>query len=124
MISCSLGVVTVMSVEVIKAYKAQYPDPICFEAGAVVKVGRQDSEYPGWFWCRAPSEKEGWVHQSFLAANIGTTTSVHPYSARELTAVGGERGTAIHCLDRWVYIRLDSGDEGWIPQSHVLMREA
>lgn len=108
-----------MSVEVTKAYEAQYSDPICFEAGAVVQVGRQDPEYQGWFWCRAPSGKEGWVHRSFLAASVGTTTSVHPYFARELTVVGGERGTLVHLLDGWVYIRLDNGGEGWIPQSHV-----
>ena len=89
-----------------------------------MQVGRQDREY-----CRVgfgvapPSGKEGWVHRFFLAASVGVTTSVHPYSAGELTAVGGERGTLIHLLDGWVYIRLDSGDEGWIPQSHVQLSD-
>ncbi len=108
-----------MSIEIAKAYTSQYPDPIGFDAGAVVQVERDDPEYPGWFWCRAPSGRKGWVHRSFLAACAGTTTSVQDYSAKELTVVGGERGTLLHSLDGWAYIRLDNGDEGWIPQSHV-----
>ena len=108
-----------MFVEVIKAYTSQYPDPICFDAGAVVQVEREDPECPGWFWCRAPSGKTGWVHRTFLAACAGTTTSVHAYSARELTVAGGERGTLIRSLDGWACIRLGTGAEGWIPQSHV-----
>lgn len=33
-----------MTIEVIKAYTAQYPDPISFEVGVAVQVGRGDPE--------------------------------------------------------------------------------
>ena len=82
-----------MLVEVIKAYEAQYKDPISFERGVTVQVLREDSEFPHWFWCRAPSGKEGWVHRSFLAEAAATTKSTRPYSARELTVNGDESGT-------------------------------
>jgi SH3-like domain-containing protein len=108
-----------MLVAVTKAYTAQYPDPICFDAGETVQVERGDAEYPGWYWCRAASGREGWVHCSYLAACAGTTTSVRAYSARELTVAGGERGALLDLLDGWACIRLDTGDEGWIPESHV-----
>jgi len=108
-----------MLVEVIKAYEAQYKDPISFERGVTVQVLREDSEFPNWFWCRAPSGKEGWVHRSFLAEAAATTKSTRPYSARELTVNGDESGTMIESLDGWIYVRLDSGVEGWLPQSHV-----
>ena len=108
-----------MQVTITRAYTSQYSDPICFEANVAVEVERADSEYPGWFWCRAPSGREGWVHRSFLAAGAGTTTSVRAYSARELKVKGGERGTLIEQLDGWVCIRLETGDEGWVPESHV-----
>ena len=108
-----------MFVEVIKAYQAQYSDPISFEAGTNVKVERADPEFPDWFWCRASSGKEGWVHRSFLAATLGTTTGTRAYSARELSVSGGERGALLESLDGWVRIRLDSGGEGWLPESHV-----
>jgi SH3-like domain-containing protein len=108
-----------MLVAVTKAYAAQYSDPIRFDAGETVQVERGDSEYPGWFWCRAASGREGWVHRSFLAASAGTTTSVRAYSARELTVAGDERGELLDSLDGWVCLRLDSGEEGWVPESHV-----
>ena len=103
---------------VIKAYTAQYADPICFNAGQTVQVERGDPEYPGWFWCRAASGKEGWVHRSFLAACAGTTTSVRAYSARELTVAEGEQSELLELLDGWVCLRLDTGEEGWIPESY------
>ena len=108
-----------MLVTVTKAYTAQYPDPICFDAGETVQVERGDPEYPGWFWCRAGSGREGWVHRLFLAASAGTTTSVRAYSARELTVAEGARGILLDSLDGWVCVRLETGDEGWIPESHV-----
>jgi len=108
-----------MLVEVIKGYEAQYKDPICFERGLTVQVLREDSEFPNWFWCRAPSGKEGWVHRSFLAEAAATTTSTRPYSARELTVDRGEAGTMIESLDGWICVRRDSGVEGWLPESHV-----
>lgn len=108
-----------MSITVAKAYTSQYPDPISFDASAVVLVVREDPEFAGWFWCREPSGKEGWVHRSFLSACSGTTTSSHAYSARELTVVEGECGTILQSLDGWAFVRMDSGDEGWIPLTHL-----
>jgi len=108
-----------MSITVTKAYASQYPDPISFDADDVVLVERDDPKFPGWFWCRAPSGKEGWVHRSFLAACSGTTTSIRAYSAKELTVVEGERGALLQLLDGWAYVRMDNGEEGWIPLTHV-----
>ena len=108
-----------MTIEVIKAFTAQYLDPISFGAGVTVQVEHGDSEFPGWFWCRAPSGKEGWVHRSFLAGSTGSTTSIRPYSAKELTVTSGDQGTLLQSLDGWAYVRLDAGGEGWIPKSHV-----
>ena len=113
------GPIAAMSIEITTTHTSQYPDPICFAAGEAVQVGRSDPQYPGWLWCRASSGKEGWVHHSFLAAQQGTTTSTHAYTARELTVAGGERGTLIRDLDGWVYVRLETGEEGWVPQSHT-----
>jgi hypothetical protein len=108
-----------MLIKVIKPYTAQYPDPISFEAGATVHVEHDDPEWPGWFWCRVASGKVGWVHRSFLETCSGATAALRAYSARELTVVGREQGVAIYQLDGWVYIRLDTGIEGWLPQDNV-----
>ena len=106
-------------VEVITAYQAQYQDPIAFEAGEDVIVEREDSEFRHWFWCRAKSGKQGWVHRSFLSADAGIAKGLRAYSAKELTASPGERGTLIHSLDGWAHVHLDRGEKGWLPESHV-----
>ena len=104
---------------VTKPYAAQYPDPIEFEAGALLKVEREDTEYPGWLWCRAPSGKEGWVHNSFIDRVGQNATGTATYSAKELSVTAGDDGYIIRWLDGWAFIRLESGVQGWIPQSHV-----
>jgi hypothetical protein len=106
-------------IRVAKAYVSAYPEPIHFDTGASLSVGRDDADYPGWYWCRSEIGREGWVHRSFLAACAGQTRSVRAYSAKELTVLGGELGEAMESLDGWVYVRLDSGDEGWLPGDHL-----
>ncbi|MDP9140604.1 MAG: SH3 domain-containing protein [Pseudomonadota bacterium] len=100
-------------------YMAAYADPIRFDAGEVVEVQRADAEYPGWYWCRTQSGKEGWVHRAFLHATTGLTHAVRAYSALELSAHPGQRGESIEHLDGWLYVRLDDGRTGWLPVSHV-----
>jgi hypothetical protein len=115
-----------MRVEVIAAHTSQYPEPICFAVGEPIQVGRGDPNFPGWFWCRTAAGSAGWVHQSFLAESDlhgGSTTSVAAYSARELTVSGGERGTLLRQLDGWAWLRLDGGEEGWIPMSCFAPRD-
>lgn len=108
-----------MQIGIRTAYTTQYPDPICFEAGAEIRVERGDPDFPGWYWCRVPSGKEGWVHQSFLTATTGTVTALHAYTAKELTVTAGERGTLIRVLDGWAFVLLENGEEGWIPETHI-----
>lgn len=98
-----------MPIIVIHAWTTHYPDPIRFDAGSVVEAGREDTEHPGWFWCRGPEDREGWVHCSFLAGAAGITTGVRAYSAGELTVAGGERGELLESLDGWARIRLNTG---------------
>lgn len=109
-----------MLLEVTKAHAATYPDPIRFREGEAVEVGRMDEEFPGWFWCDVASGLEGWVHRSFLADTAaGMSRGVGDYSACELTVNGGERGNRIHRLDGWVWLVLEDGSEGWLPEDCV-----
>jgi SH3-like domain-containing protein len=116
---------TASLLKVTKPYTAQYRDPIQLERGDTVQVAHSDPQYPEWFWCCGPSGKQGWVHSFFLASTCGTTSALEKYTARELTVTGGESGTLIRLLGGWAHVRLDNGDEGWIPQSHLeFVREA
>jgi SH3-like domain-containing protein len=110
-----------MLVEIVTPYIAQYPDAIRFAAGERVQVGRDDPEFPGWFWCGSQAGGEGWVHQSFLDGIAGEVIAVEDYSADELTVAEGECGTLIRRLDAWACVRLESGEQGWVPESHLRM---
>ena len=109
-----------MFVNIKKDYTAQYADAIEFAAGVKIRVERGDSEFPGWYWCRIESGKEGWVHQSFLAATAGDTVSTRDYCGREITVVEGECAVVVSILDGWAWVKLDDGRAGWIPLSHAL----
>lgn len=106
-------------VTIVKPYEPEYGDPIEFETGTTLEVGRESEMYPDWFWCRAPSGREGWVYKSFLNRAGNVATGVASYSSRELSVAGGERGRIVHWIGDWACIRLDNGVEGWIPQECV-----
>jgi SH3-like domain-containing protein len=84
-----------------------------------VQVEREDTDFPGWFWCRNIRGREGWVHRSVLASTEERTTSVRSYNALELTVTEGESGVLLERLDGWLRLRLDDGREGWMPESHA-----
>jgi len=107
--SCSTVVVR-------EAYAAQYQDPIAFRCGDEVQVGRPDTRFTEWFWCRGPDGKEGWVHRSFLALSGGRAVATSGYSARELTVSVGDRGQVVRILDGWAYLQLENNRAGWVPE--------
>ncbi|HEY1078243.1 MAG TPA: SH3 domain-containing protein [Fontimonas sp.] len=106
-------------IEVVQAYRAQYDDPIAFQAGEPVDVEREDAEFRGWYWCRDARGRQGWVHLSFLSAPQGRALARRDYSARELTVDAGTVAELLDHLDGWLRVRLDDGAEGWLPESHV-----
>jgi hypothetical protein len=102
-----------------EAYTTQYRDPIAFRAGDAIRVEQQDADYPGWYWCRAPDAKQGWVHESLLSRSEGVATALKDYSARELDVRAGDRGRVRGVLGGWLYAELDDGRSGWIPERVV-----
>ncbi|MDA0814417.1 MAG: SH3 domain-containing protein [Verrucomicrobia bacterium] len=113
-----------MRFEVTEPYEEQYKNPICFEEGEEVVVCRPDDQFPGWFWCRAATGIEGWVHGSFLASHSGTTTATESYSARELTVAAGDSGNILRQLDGWALVSVGDSAEGWLPLTHIRKSQA
>ena len=75
---------------IITKHEVQYPDPIEVVAGETVLVGDEDREYPGWKWCRASNEREGWVPVELISTQGAEATVLEDYSARELSVSPGE----------------------------------
>lgn len=100
---------------VVAAWTAPDRAPLALAAGDSVFAGREDDEYPGWFWCRSGGGREGWVHRSCLRDAPGLTSATRAYTARELTVRGLEQGEVLEQLGGWAWLRLADGRTGWLP---------
>lgn len=110
------------SVHVVRDFHAQYTDPIAVEAGDPVRVGREDDEFPGWWWCTAPDGRAGWVPGEILepAPAPGATVRARAaYTARELTVRQGEVLLVHEERGGWLFVRNQSGAAGWVPVAHT-----
>jgi uncharacterized protein YgiM (DUF1202 family) len=104
----------------VKAYQAQYPDPIVLDAGDTVALGKTDPEFPGWIWATSVGNgKSGWVPESFLARAGDEARSLREYSARELDVREGDLVSVLEELSGWARVESESGLTGWVPLSHL-----
>ena len=106
-------------VRITRDYRPQYPDPIQARAGARVKVGQADPEFPGWRWCTAADGRSGWVPEELLQHSGDGDTLVVDYSAVELAVSAGEEVRIIDARHAWLRVQNSAGDIGWIPASHT-----
>jgi hypothetical protein len=104
-----------MRFKVIKAYAAQYPDPISGLAGQRLLHQRQDEEYPGWWWCQGPDGREGWVPETCLRFESGQAVLLRNYDAHELSAGAGEELEVHEQVLGWARATNSEGRTGWLP---------
>ena len=83
------------TVQVIKEWQPNYPDPIVLKAGETVAVEDRPSEWPGWIWCTAASGKSGWTPIAYLDRTGDTARALHDYSAVELAVQPGDEVTLL-----------------------------
>jgi SH3-like domain-containing protein len=108
-----------IKVRVRREYVVQYPDPLTVAAGTRVIVGRDDEEYPGWKWCKAPDGREGWIPVELLSNDDAQRIVLCDYSARELAVRPGEEVSVEDSRHGWLLVRNTHGERGWIPASHA-----
>ena len=107
---------------IVADYVAQYANPIDVAAGAVVRVERNDPEFPGWWWCCASDGRSGWVPTPLLDPTpvAGTLARLRQgYSARELSVQQGEQVSIVSEHAGWLLVRTAAGTTGWIPATHA-----
>lgn len=94
-------------------------EPIRFQVGDSLQVGRQDPDDPTWFWVVGPGGRSGWVFRAYLSGDSGTVTGLRAYDATELDVEAGEHGGALEYADGWWLCQLSDGRRGWIRASHL-----
>ena len=105
--------------KVTKDHKASFLDALIAEIGDKVKVGSEDPEMPGWYWCEDKRGMKAWIPKTHLDLEDNEAVFNQPYNSIEHTAEKGEivqyLGESlgwIECLDKkWRY--------GWIPSDKL-----
>ena len=110
--------------QVIHDYVAEFPDPLAAQAGEVVTLTDQVSQWEGhsdwvWPWCRDARGKEGYTPLAYLVGEGDQRRMRVDYSARELTVREGQHVLALAEESGWVWCRADDGQEGWVPLSSL-----
>ena len=113
-----------MIYKVIENYKSQYNDPIHIEFGTLLNIEKEDSEYPGWFFCRIKNHsqhKGGWVPKSVIAfTSQAQGYAIEEYTAKELDILAGEIIEKIKEINGWIWCKkINNCEEGWIPSDII-----
>ncbi|MGY0216567.1 SH3 domain-containing protein [Endozoicomonadaceae bacterium StTr2] len=105
---------------VTKSYNSNYPNPISFRQGEVIKAGREDDEYPGWIWVTTPDANQGWAPIEYLEISESRAVALQDYTARELTVAVGEKVKIHYSLNGWCWGSNEATESGWVPLDHIL----
>lgn len=102
----------------IEEHRSQYPSPVEFKAGEELKIGIEDTEYPGWVWVVTRQGNSGWAPISYIEKPDGATLGVanSDYSAQELNVSVGETIYVERALCGWLYAENSAGIRGWVPE--------
>ena len=114
---------------VVKAYQAEFPDPIAVEAGETLAVHAEKistwEQNPAWIWlwCTDLRGKSGWTPKNVIQMDASgqSGTARVAYDARELTIAVGQELTIEREESGWLWCQDQQGRRGWVPISHVTM---
>jgi hypothetical protein len=104
-----------VKLKVIAAHVSSYPNPISFEPGQEIQVGRRDTQYDGWVWVTTNDGNEGWAPEQYIDHSVSPAMAINRYSARELDTSVGELLDSTKTLNQWAWVTNSSGGSGWIP---------
>ena len=109
---------------VIQAYKSPYPDPIIFQKGDIVEVGKEFTEDPdwvNWVWCETADNRQAWVPDQYLDISQNQGIFNREYNAMELSVSVGE-GLFVHeIVNGFGKAEKSSGEIGWVPMNCLEM---
>ena len=100
---------------VVEAHRSNYPNPVRFQRGDRVAIGRRDQEFPGWVWVATEAGIEGWAPEQYLDVSDDMAVARRDYQATELDTDVGEQLEQLQELNDWAWVVNDRGEEGWVP---------
>lgn len=107
-------------VRVTASYVSGVPQPIRFERGEVVSVGRRDQQWTAYVWGSDQEGRAGWVPEEYLQmTGPREAVALREYDATELTVSRGEHLDVLDEAGGWLLCRSTRGQVGWVPANHV-----
>ena len=102
-------------------HKSEYPNPISFNKGECLLLGRLDTEFEGWIRTITNDGNEGWAPVDYIEINECKTTGIAKceYNALELNTTINESLTVLAELCEWILVVNSQGNKGWVPLRSV-----
>jgi hypothetical protein len=100
-------------------HRASFDYSVIFKKGDKVKVGEEDPEMPGWFWCENKDGVWSWVPKEYLAIEGSEGTITQSYDTTELTVTVGETLDYLREVSFWTLCRARDGGKGWVPTKNL-----
>ena len=108
-----------MHMRVVKPHKASFDYSVAFEKGDRVKVGREDPEMPGWWWCENEDGVWSWVPEEYLERRGRDGVITHRYETGELTVDEGDTLEYVTEVHLWTLCGAWDGRVGWVPTANL-----
>jgi SH3-like domain-containing protein len=106
-----------MKVTVIEEHISNYPNPITFEPGETLQLGKQDTEFEGWIRVTTKDGNEGWAPIQYIEFEAGASQgdAKCSYNANELNTKLSEPLSVLTELNGWYLVSNEQGEVGWVP---------
>lgn len=104
---------------VVENHEASFPYSMVVRAGDFVKVGEEDEEMPGWFWCTDEDGVSAWIPGSHLQRKNGKAKMLVDYDSTEHTVRVGDVLEFIKEDTGWIWCKNSEGKVGWVPADKV-----
>jgi hypothetical protein len=108
-----------MKLRVRKVHEASFDYSIVFKKGDKVKVGREDPEMPGWYWCEDKDGIRSWIPEEYLDRDGTNGIITHDYDTTELTVEVGYVLEYVAEVKFWTLCRTHGRKEGWVPTANL-----
>jgi hypothetical protein len=108
---------------VIEAYKSPYPNPIVFQEGEQVEIGKEftdDPDWKNWVWCVGENEKQAWAPCQYLIIKEETGIFRRNYNALELNVSEGEELLVYEEINGFGMAEKSDGKKGWVPLKNMV----
>ena len=111
-----------MKYQVTTEYKSPYPNPLFFQKGDVVKIGKEftdDPEWENWVWCESTNNIKAWAPKQYLDIRERKGTFKRDYNAMELSVSVGEELIIHEIVNGFGLAEKSNGRRGWVPMKNM-----